>query len=378
MKRFIAIFLLLAMLLAGCGSDDPYIPSGDGLTWDEDYTGPIATRPSDEEIQSLTLTYYPETSMNPYTCTDYTNRALFSLIYQGLFCTDRNYNVEPVLCSRYTMSANMTTYTFFIDEAATFSDGTRLRPEDVVASLQAAKSNRFYGSRFSKANSICLLEDGGIQIEMYTAYENLPLLLDVPIVKESQVEAEYPLGTGPYVLSSSAMGSQLTRRSGWWCNSDLIINAPFIRLIHAESINHIRDEFQFGDLGLVLADPGSDNYADYRCDYELWDSENGIFLFLSTNRNSSVFSSAQVRSALTFAIDRDTLAKEHYRGFARSAMLPASPQSPYYNSTLAARYEYDPRAFATAVTDAGMKDREITLLVNSEDSLRLRAAKAIA
>ena len=51
MKRSIAIFLLLAVLLAGCGSDDPYIPSGDGLTWDEDYTGPIATRLADEEVQ---------------------------------------------------------------------------------------------------------------------------------------------------------------------------------------------------------------------------------------------------------------------------------------------------------------------------------------
>ena len=378
MKRFIAIFLLLALALTGCASGDPYVPSGDGLTWDEDYTGPISTRPAEDTVQELTLIYYPEISMNPYTCTDYTNRALFSLIYQSLFVTDRNYNVEPVLCSRYTMSANMTTYTFYIDETATFSDGTRLRPEDVVASLQAAKGNRFYGSRFSKMNSITLLEDGGIQIVMNTAYENLPLLLDVPIVKESQVEEAYPLGTGPYALSSNAMGSQLTRRSNWWCQSDLLIDAPFIRLIHAESINHIRDEFQFGDLNLVLADPGSDNYADYRCDYELWDSENGMFLFLGANLNSSIFSSKEFRAALTYAIDRDTLAKEYYRGFARSATLPASPQCPYYNTTLAARYEYDPRAFAAAVADSGMTGREVTLLVNNEDTLRLRAAKAIA
>lgn len=378
MKRYIALFLMLALMLAGCGSDDPYIPSGDGLTWDEDYTGPVVTQPTGEEEQSLTLIYYPDISMNPYSCTDYTNRALFSLIYQGLFSIDRNYNPEPVLCSHYTMSASMTTYTFYIDEAASFSDGTRLRPEDVVASLQAAKSTGVYRSRLSKANSISLTEDGGIQIVMNTAYENLPLLLDIPIVKESEIELEYPLGTGPYILSGSAMGSQLTRRANWWCASDLIVTAPYIRLIDAESTNHIRDEFQFGDLDLVQADPGSDNYADYRCDYELWDSENGIFLFLGFNMDSSAFSSEQVRSALTYAIDRDTLAKEYYRGFARSATLPASPQCPYYNTTLAARYEYDPKAFAAAIADTGMTGREIILLVNSEDSLRLRVARAIA
>ncbi len=376
MKRLIAILLLLALVLTGCGKDDPYIPSGDGLTWDEDYTGPAVTQPSQEE-QTLTLIHYPEISMNPYTCTDYTNRALFSLLYQGLFTTDRNYNVEPVLCSYYTMSSSMTTYTFYIDEAASFSDGTRLRPEDVVASLQRAKSGGVYRSRLSKANSISLTEDGGIRIVMNTAYENLPLLLDIPIVKESEVELDYPLGTGPYILSGSAMGAQLNRRANWWCTSDLIITAPYIRLMEAQSTNHIRDEFQFGELDLVQADPGSDNYADYRCDYELWDSENGIFLFIGFNRNSSACTSTQFRAALTYALDRDTLAKEHYRGFARSATLPASPQCPYYNTTLAARYEYDPAKFAAAVADTGMTGRQITLLVNSKDSLRLRVARAI-
>ena len=379
MKRFIAIFLLLALFLAGCAaSDDPYIPTGDGLTWDEDYTGPAVTRPVEEEEQNLTLAYYPQVTMNPYTCNDFTNRALFSLIYQGLFSVDRNYNVTPVLCSRYTMSQSMTTYTFYIDEKATFSDGTPVRAEDVVASLQEAKKYRYYGSRFSKMGSVSLSDDGGVRIVMNTAYENLPLLLDVPIVKAAEVELENPLGSGPYVLSTTSVSAQLTRRTNWWCNSSLVVTAPYIRLVAAESTNHIRDEFQFGDLDLVQADPGSDNYADYRSDYELWESESGVFLFLACNLESGAFTSATLRTALTYAIDRESIAKEYYRGFARAASLPASPLCPYYNQALAGRYDYDPQLFAKAVADTGMTDRAVTLLVNSEDSLRLRVARAIA
>ena len=103
MKRIFAILLLLALAFAcvGCGSDDPYVPTGDGLTWDEDYTGPVATRP--QENQELTLTFYPEKSMNPLICTDFTNRALFSLLYQGLFTVDRNYKPEPMLCKQYSV-----------------------------------------------------------------------------------------------------------------------------------------------------------------------------------------------------------------------------------------------------------------------------------
>ena len=90
MKRILTIFLsiaLLASLLPGCslGSNDPYVPTGSGLTWDEgEYTGPTTQTDPPETAQSMTLTYYPEESMNPILCTDFTNRALFSLIYQGL------------------------------------------------------------------------------------------------------------------------------------------------------------------------------------------------------------------------------------------------------------------------------------------------------
>ena len=118
MKRLFGAILCACILLgclAGCGSaDDAYIPTGDGMTWDEDYTGPTsATRP-DETVQDLSLAYRPSASMNPYLCTDITNRVLFSLIYQGLFTVDRDYNVEPMLCARYTVSDDMTSYTFYV------------------------------------------------------------------------------------------------------------------------------------------------------------------------------------------------------------------------------------------------------------------------
>ena len=81
MKRLTAFLLCLciAVGLMGCGTGDGYVPTGDGLTWDEDYTGPVYTHPSETE-QSLTLTWYPDRSLNPYICTDFTNQALFSLL----------------------------------------------------------------------------------------------------------------------------------------------------------------------------------------------------------------------------------------------------------------------------------------------------------
>ena len=379
MKRILSLILCLAFLfLCGCaGSDKPYVPTGDALM-DADDEGPVPTAPQENDLDSLVLAYYPDQSLNPYLCTDFTNRALFSLVYQGLFSIDRSYQPEPVLCKQYSVSADMRVYTFRL-ESATFSDGSALSAQDVVASLQAAKESIMYKGRFLHIAEVAL-SGGDVVITLDTPMENLPLLLDIPIVKASQVAENAPLGTGPYVLTATATNANLHRRSNWWSDASLQINVPTIALVSATSATQIRDEFEFSDLSLVCADPCSDRYVDYRCDYELWDCENGMFMYISfcKDREDAIFSDPKLRAALTYAIDRDTIVNEFYRGFARSTTLPASPLFPSYSQTLASRYTYDPMKFSKAVSDAGLTGATITMLVNKEDSLRLRVAKVIA
>ncbi len=378
MKKILTL-LLCCCLLFGCSyqGGSAYVPTGDGLTWDEDYTGPVTTESVPEEVQELTLTCYQDKPLNPLLCADVTNRALFSLLYQGLFSVSRDYQVEPMLCKRYIRSEDMRTYTFYL-ESATFSDGTRVTAQDVVATLLAARESRIYSGRFTHIGEITASADGGVTVQLFTPMENLPILLDIPILKESQLKEDYPLGTGPYVLEDNVTGMRLRMRKNWWCEAEMPITAPAISLLPAESPTQIRDNFEFSGLGLVCADPGSDHYADFRCDFELWDCDSGIFLYLACNMDSKVFSIPEIRSALTFAIDRDALVEDHYRGFARASSLPISPQSPYYSQKLADRYSFDSQKFAQAIAEfLPLQEAPVVFLVNSDDSLRLRVARDI-
>jgi hypothetical protein len=159
--------LLLAGALTGCNQDnEPYTPTGAGLTWDEDYTGPVNQPAGEESEQSLKLTYYPDRSMNPYTCTDFTNRALFSLLYQSLFAVDRNYDIQPQLCKSYRVSEDMKSYTFYLDNA-TFTDGVALTAMDVLVSLQTARDSAYYGGRFTHISDIELSGDGGVTVKTF-------------------------------------------------------------------------------------------------------------------------------------------------------------------------------------------------------------------
>lgn len=388
-KKLILLLLtasLLAGCLAGCGKNknDAYVPTGDALYQEgqdlDEYLG------EEEKEQELSLAYYPDRSMNPLIGNNISNRALFSLIYQGLFAADSRNNVVPILCSEYTVSPNNMSYSFKVDPSAVFSDGSRVTINDVLATYEAAKSCDYYKGRFTFVDSFSLNEEGGISFFLTTPYENFPLLLDIPILKASEIGEEHPLGSGPYTFHESAAGAQLNRVRTWWANCDIPVFADTIPLLEASDQAAIRDAFEFSDVGLAVANPMSDSYASYRCDFELWEVDTGVFLYLGCNINfSDYFKDTDVlRKALTYAIDRETLIQENYRGMAWAATLPASPNSPYYSKTLAAKYTYDPMKFIDLIRDFRIpedengRDKKLRLLVNSADSARLRMARDIA
>ena len=126
MKKIISILLCLAMLagsLAGCsaaGTPKEYIPVGDQLVQeDEEVKQQVAS--ADPEAD-FALAYCPEESLNPLSCADTTNRMMLSLVYQGLFTTNREGEVYPVLCKNYTASSDLTIYDFTIVHSP-FKDG---------------------------------------------------------------------------------------------------------------------------------------------------------------------------------------------------------------------------------------------------------------
>ena len=151
-----------------------------------------------------------------------------------------------------------------------------------------------------------------------------------------------------------------------------MVTASSVPLRPVSSVLEVRDEFEFSDVSLALSDPCSDSYAEYRCDYELWDCENGIMLYLGCNADSKVFSNTTIRSALTHLIDRQSIVDTYYRGFAQPASLPASPNSPYYSTPLAQRFAFDQQKFVQAIAETGYIGLEVEFLVNQDDSLRLK------
>ena len=90
-----------------------------------------------------------------------------------------------------------------------------------------------------------------------------------------------------------------------------------------------------------------------------------------------LFLKKNLRSTLTYAIDRNKINEEVFRGFGRPTTLAADPNSPYYIPSLAERYEYRPLKFVEALGGYWIT-KPVRLLVNSDDRLRLATARKIA
>ena len=72
---------------------------------------------------------------------------------------------------------------------------------DMTATLQWSKTTQ--GALPSEIQG----EDGSIIFNLYNPFENLPLLLDIPIVKAGTESSPVPLGTGPYTFADSEDGA---------------------------------------------------------------------------------------------------------------------------------------------------------------------------
>lgn len=375
-KRIAALILCLALVLTGCGSSreqpEAHPDSGDIIS--------DAVEPTkDEGITTFGLAYQSEFGLNPYTCTNMTNRTILSLLYESLFTVTSNFEVEPVLCEYYDVSEDLKEYTIHLLDGVQFCDGTPLTSADVAASYHAALNSPVYGRRFYSVYDISTPDDRTVVFRTTMPYENLPLLLDVPIVSADTVESTTPRGTGPYRLISERYTATLTRNGYWWRDPyDAAVSVMTIRLVPTDSPTDVRDDFEYGVTGVVCTDPNSTAYVDYHCDYELWNCSTTMMDYIGFNVSSGLFCLTDLRVAFTNIIDREAIATEIYHGYGEAAVLPASPLSNFYDVSLAEQYDFEPEKFKQAVLASKAKGSEATMLVCNYDPCRVAAAEFIA
>lgn len=344
-------------------------------------------------LESFGLAYQPDYGLQPYNCQSLNNRIIFSFLYEPLFAVTSSYEAEPVLAETYFVTDDGRTTTVKLRSGITFHDGSALTAADAAYSIESAKGSDYYGSRLRFIDSAEAQDDLTLVLSTSEAYECLPLLLDIPIIKSGTKDEVSPPGTGPYEFAET----KLTRCKNWWRDTPPLVDFDEIALTVSSTAADVRDNFEYQKVNMVLTDPNSSAFAGFHNDFELWNEETTIMQYIGYNMNSPVFSNYGLRGAITFAIDREQLVGQTLGGFAVASTLPCSPNSRYYDVKLANSFAYDTGSYYDQLASASVEDAtgdgildlyvpskgysvpvEGTMIVCSSSYIRVQAANEVA
>lgn len=381
--RKIVLLLMVVSLLVGCGSSA-------GNTGPQVSSAPVAQETS---TQSFTLAYTATDSLNPYLAKTKTNQELSRLLYDGLIVLDNAMNVVNRLAQSVETQGPVVIVTL---KEAWFTDGSRVTAQDVIASYQAALQGEYlsYKNDFQNVKEVTATPQGAVQFTLNFEDPYFVNFLDFPIYKkgtENQQNTDNktlpPVGCGRYVFHEESGVYWLSANPKWWGGSVATAKIELLNLPDDDAIYH---GVQVGTVKWYYSDlknntlPGGATLASKQVPLQ-------NLVYVGCNLNSSLVSNDSVRMAVSYAINRQTIAETAYFGSAVPAkgMYPsglqsvaglqsASPQSDKQKAL-----EWLEKAGYTAVDENGYRIKEdkvlaLRIIYNEENAARAGMANLLA
>ena len=376
MKRILALLLaaLTLLPLSGCTNWDENTYTDDPLGELSKYYQTDAV----EETPALTvfaLPYLSGETADPITCGDGIQLTLTALLYEPLYRLTPQFETKRVLAQSESYDPVAFTYTIRLRPGVRFSDGTALTAQDVAAALLRAQQSPRYAARLADVTDVTASGDA-VTIQLSRDRRGFTALLDIPIVKASTQQNAFPTGTGPYAKDSSE--DTLVQNQYWWRS----VTLPFdqIPLLAYKSQEAAAYAFSSHDVHLLAYDMTGSKGDVASTSGSYTDADTTILQFLGFNLNRSLFQKAEMRQAISMAVDRSSIVSAYLMGHGVKAQFPISPVSSLYPKDLERSYTADD--CAAAMAELSMADGQwvynMTLLVNNENSFRVAIAQEIA
>ncbi len=289
--------------------------------------------------------------------------SLYPLIWESLIYIDDDYKPQPLLCERWEETGNGKTWTFYLRSGITFSDGTPLTANDVVATAQyildlarneEATDKGYYANLRYFIDSIKADGDLTVVVKADRPYYGLLYAMTFPILPADRIQTASPPGTGPYVISKFEPKDfiWLTASPTWWPQQPKVteIMATF-HTNNKESIN----SYEYAKVDAVFtrsisAAQYKSGTSSLRLDYRSRQLET-----LLMNHTSFPLESVKIRQAIRYAINVDKIAAQVYMNMVDRTDTPMINGNWLYSDTAGA-YTYDVEKAKELLAEEGWKD----------------------
>ncbi len=346
-----------------------------------------------EEIKkgkSISLLFCDSDTLNPYTAQTEINRQLCRLIFEPLVKTDNEFN--PVLC--VAKSVKIKGKKCYVKlKNIKFSDGSALRARDVVYSFNLAKDSKtYYGYKLYNIESVKASSSNEVVFSMKKKDPYCKNVLDFPIIKaesdkltDSDGVVLPTIGSGRYVPKQDY--SKLTLNKKYYGKKGSIKTITLQVAPDAESIAHC---IEIGAADMYYTDISDGNIIRMSADKYSINLNN--LVYIGINSSYGMLKEEALRHAISSALDRKAICSNSYYNNAIAATGFFNPVWSETASVQNIQITANNKITVENLAEIGYNNLDsegyyvnssgnrlnFTLLVNSDNRVRVSAAKRIA
>ncbi len=378
MKKIFGLFLvavLLVSLLGGCGEATP------GGTTPSDEKLPSSGRAQTNEI-IVGIAQDLDDCLDPYLSTAAGTREVMFNVFEGLVKPDSTGNYVCAVASGYKILDGGKTYVFTLRDNVVFHNGITCSYEDILYSFQTCAGTTVNSTVAAALSAVTGYDGDNTSFRITLAEPNsdfLSVLANVYILpKDYAQQATAPIGTGPFRFTSRRVQDNIVLEKnldyyGQKAHLDKVTYKIF------EDANAMFTSLNSGALDLV-AHLTNDQINNLSNGYTVLEGTMNLVQAMYLNHSFEPFSKAEVRQALCYAVDVDTMLALTAGGHGTkvgSSMYPAF--SKYFDPALATAYPHDVEKAKSLLAQAGYPDGfSFTITVPSNYTPHVNTAVVLA
>ena len=382
-----ALLAVLALFAAACGEGDPV--DVDDPTADDPVDDPVDDVDDDVDETAVGGTLVAAIGGDPDQLDPHTTTSSFAFtvlenVYDTLVQPGDDLTPEPALAESWEISDDLLTWTFTLRDGVTFHDGSPLTSADVVASFERIAEEGANAFRLGAIEAYDAPDDLTVVMELNRPAPNLldqiGAFKGMAIAPAAAIEAgtlgDEPIGTGPFAFVSFSPGDNVVLEA----NADHWGEGPFLdgidfRVIPDESVKVTN--LETGEVDWI------DSVPPQQLDQLAADDQivlgrvaGNDYWYLSLNNNREPFDDPNVRRAIAFALDIDTIT-EAAKFDAATPNETAIPETSFWYFDYAP-FGQDLDEAQRLLDEAGVDDLTIDLMVTSEFPETVTSAQVIA
>lgn len=300
--------------------------------------------------------------LNPLQARERDFQALTGLIYDSLIELDDNYMPQSAVATGWSQSTDARKWTFILREDAVFHDGSALTAYDVAATLNeilrlAGEGQGQYSSLQYLVESVSAVNATTLSVESKRGYYGFIYAMTFPILKMDQVQAENPIGSGPYQVSAFAPGDYLylTANDNWRKDPSHVRN---INVIFTNETSTLIRMYENNEVDAAITRSASAaQFSRGTSSASLAYRTQQLETLMINNKDSAGYlSDPNVRLAIRYALNIDQIAQSAYQDMVIRTDTPLPMGTWMYQDD--ASFQYNPDKARELLAQAGWVDMD--------------------